>query len=279
MSVPNVKLSTGALMPQLGFGTFLISPMDAREAVRSALEVGYRHIDTAQMYHNEAPVGQALADSQIPRDQIFLTTKLNNGNHLPEDARRSFETSLRDLQTDYVDLFLIHWPMPGAYGGNFLQTWEVLQEFKEDGRAKAVGVSNFQVEHLQALLDAGLPVPAVNQIEAHPWLPNNQVRDFNAAHGIVTQAWSPLGRGHLLADPVVQRTAQRLGRTGAQVLLRWAIERGDVVFPKTLSRARMSENFDLFTFQLDAEARAALDGLDRGEDGRQGSHPNEMNRI
>lgn len=279
MTIPNVTLSNGATMPQLGFGTFLVAPIDARQAVSAALEAGYRHIDTAQMYHNELPVGQALAESGIPREEIFLTTKLDNGNHRPDDARRSFEASLQALQTDYVDLFLIHWPMPGAYGGDFPATWEVLQEFQADGRARNVGVSNFQIHHLEKLAEVGLPTPAVNQIEAHPWFANNELREYNAAHGIITQAWSPLGRGQLLADPAIVAVADRLGRTPAQVVLRWAIERGDVVFPKTLSPQRMKENFAIFDFSLDAEATAAIDSLDRGEEGRRGSHPDRMNRM
>lgn len=279
MTIPNVTLSNGEQMPQLGFGTFLVAPIDARKAVSDALAAGYRHIDTAQMYHNEIPVGQALIESGIPRHEIYLTTKLDNGNHRPDDARRTFEASLRDLQTDYVDLFLIHWPMPDAYDGDFATTWKVLQEFKADGRARNVGVSNFQIHHLQTLEEAGLPTPAVNQIEAHPWFANNAVREYNREHGIVTQAWSPLGRGQLLDDPEIVAIAERFGKTSAQVVLRWAIERGDVVFPKTLSPQRMAENFDIFDFELDQAATSALNALDRGEEGRRGSHPDKMNRM
>ncbi len=278
-AVPRVPLRDGGSIPQFGFGTYKVDPADATAAVKIALEVGIRHIDTAQMYHNEAEVGRGIAESGVPRKDIFLTTKLNNGNHVPDDARRSFDQSLRDLGTDYVDLFLIHWPLPTRYGGDFPATGRVLTEFLDDGRARHIGVSNFQVAHLLRLIDEVGVVPEVNQIEAHPYLANNQVRAFGATHGIVTEAWSPLARGAVLDDPVVLKVAKEAGRTPAQVVLRWAIERGDVVFPKSVHPERIRENFDVFDFQLTPEWTAALNGLDRGEDGRQGSHPDTMDII
>lgn len=272
-------MSNGKTIPQLGFGTYKISPDQCSSAVISALELGIRHLDTAQMYHNEAEVGQAIRSSSIPRQEIFLTTKLNNCNHLPDDARRSFDQSLKDLQTDYVDLFLIHWPLPTRYDGNFVQTWQVMLEFAKEGRAKTVGVSNFQIHHLQRLIAETGVTPAVNQIEAHPHLPNNELRRFHQQHQVITQAWSPLGRGKILQDPQLLAQSKRLGRTPAQVALRWAIERGDVVFPKSVHVQRIKENLQLFDFQLDAEATQVLNSLDRGEAGRTGSHPDKMDLI
>lgn len=266
-----------ARIPQLGFGTYKIAPENAQEIVENALGVGYRHIDTAQMYGNEAEVGAALQASGIPRSQIFLTTKLNNPYHEPDIARRTFTESLQRLQTDYVDLFLIHWPMPAAYGGDYPGLWRVLQEFVAEGRARHVGVSNFEVSHLQRLLTETGIFPQVNQVEAHPWFANNAVRDFTKAHGGVIEAWSPLARGRFFDTPALLETAKRLGRTPAQVVLRWAIERGDVVIPKSNHVERMQENFAVLEFELDAPARATLDSLNRGESGRTGSHPDSVN--
>ncbi|WP_279107335.1 aldo/keto reductase [Mobiluncus curtisii] len=266
-----------ARIPQLGFGTYKIAPENAQEIVENALGIGYRHIDTAQMYGNEAEVGAALQASGIPRSQIFLTTKLNNPYHEPDIARRTFTESLQRLQTDYVDLFLIHWPMPAAYGGDYPGLWRVLQEFVAEGRARHVGVSNFEVSHLQRLLTETGIFPQVNQVEAHPWFANNAVRDFTKAHGGVIEAWSPLARGRFFDTPALLETAKRLGRTPAQVVLRWAIERGDVVIPKSNHVERMQENFAVLEFELDAPARATLDSLNRGESGRTGSHPDSVN--
>ncbi|EFU82429.1 MULTISPECIES: aldo/keto reductase [Mobiluncus] len=266
-----------ARIPQLGFGTYKIAPENAQEIVENALEVGYRHIDTAQMYGNESEVGAALQASGIPRSQVFLTTKLNNPNHEPDIARRAFTESLQRLQTDYVDLFLIHWPMPEAYGGDYPGLWRVLQEFVAEGRARHVGVSNFEVSHLQRLLNETGIFPQVNQVEAHPWFANNAVRDFTKANGGVIEAWSPLARGRFFDTPALLETAKRLGRTPAQVVLRWAIERGDVVIPKSNHAERMRENFAVLEFELDAPARATLDSLNRGESGRTGSHPDRVN--
>lgn len=279
MVIPTVSLNTGAAIPQFGYGTYKIPPAETAEAVTRALEAGYRHIDTAQMYGNEAEVGEALAASGLERDDVFVTTKLNNTNHLAEDARRSIDQSLTDLQLDYVDLFLIHWPLPTLYGGDFVSTWKVMEEFYAAGRAKAIGLSNFQPHHLEAVLAAGGVVPAVNQVEVHPYFPNDEVRAANAAAGIVTEAWSPLGRGGVVDDPVLRQIGDRLGATPAQVALAWHLERGDVVFPKSVTPSRIAENLDAVHVSLSPEDIVSIASLDRGEEGRSGSHPDTMNRL
>lgn len=274
-----LTLNTGHPMPQLGYGTYKIAPEDTVRAVRLALDAGYRHIDTAQMYGNEAEVGEAIATSGIPRDEIFLTTKLNNTNHRAEDARSSFAQSLEDLRTDYVDLFLIHWPLPTLYGGDFLSTWKVLEEFFADGRARAIGVSNFLPEHLDVLLEGSETVPAVNQIEIHPYFTNDASRQANADAGIITQAWSPLGRGAVLDDPAIVEIAERRGITPAQAVLAWHVGLGDVVIPKSVTKERIVSNMDIFDVALSDQDYEIITALDRGEDGRQGSDPRTMDRL
>lgn len=274
-----LTLNTGHPMPQLGYGTYKIAPEDTVRAVRLALDAGYRHIDTAQMYGNEAEVGEAIETSGIPRDEIFLTTKLNNTNHRAEDARSSFAQSLEDLRTDYVDLFLIHWPLPTLYGGDFLSTWKVLEEFFADGRARAIGVSNFLPEHLDVLLEGSETVPAVNQIEIHPYFTNDASRRANADAGIITQAWSPLGRGAVLDDPAIVEIAERRGITPAQAVLAWHVGRGDVVIPKSVTKERIVSNMDIFDVALSDQDYEIITALDRGEDGRQGSDPRTMDRL
>ncbi len=277
--IPSIDLNDGTSIPQLGFGVFQIPPDETQRAVARALQVGYRHIDTAEMYGNERGVGAAIAASGLPRDEVFVTSKLNNGFHRPDDARRAFERTLADLGVAYVDLFLIHWPLPGAYGGDFVSTWRTLEEFARDGRARAIGVSNFQVAHLERLAAETDTVPAVNQIEAHPFFTNDVVRAYDRDHGIVTEAWSPIAQGGVLEDPTVRRVAHDAGRTPAQVVLRWHIQRGDVVFPKTVTPSRMEENFALFDFELGADDMDALTALDRGEPGRTGPNPDAFDYI
>jgi 2,5-diketo-D-gluconate reductase A len=271
--VPTITLNDGKAIPQLGFGVFQIKPAETAEAVGVALDVGYRHIDTAEMYQNEEGVGEGIRASGLDRSEVFVTSKLNNGFHRPEDARSAFEGTLKALGTDYVDLFLIHWPLPTLYDGDFVATWKVLEEFCRDGRARSIGVSNFQVAHLQRLAAECDTVPAVNQIEAHPYFTNDEVRDYGRSHGIATEAWSPIAQGGVLGDAVIGQVAERVGRTPAQVVLRWHLERGDIVFPKSTTPSRIKENFELFDFVLESADVDAITALDRGEDGRTGPNP------
>ena len=212
-AVPTITLNDGKSIPQLGFGVFQIEPADTARAVGVALDVGYRHIDTAEMYQNEKQVGQGVRASGLDRSEVFVTSKLNNGFHRPDDARSAFAGTLAALDMDYVDLFLIHWPLPTLYGGDFVATWKVLEEFRSDGRARSIGVSNFQTAHLQRLAAESDTVPAVNQIEAHPYFTNDEVRDYGRSHGIATEAWSPIAQGAVLDDPVIGQVAARVGRT------------------------------------------------------------------
>ena len=275
-TVPALTLNTGTTIPQLGFGTYQIEPQETAEAVTAALEIGYRHIDTAEMYQNEAEVGAAV---ESVRSEVFLTSKLDNGFHRPDDARRAFDETLRKLRTDSIDLFLIHWPLPTLYDGDYVSTWRTLIEFVEDGRAKAIGVSNFQVPHLERLAAETDVVPAVNQIEAHPYVLNDEVRAYGQAHGILTEAWSPIAQGQVLDDPVVVEVAEAVGRTPAQAVLRWHVQRGDIVFPKSTTPSRMRENFELFDFELTDEQVQALASLDRGEAGRTGPDPDTFDHV
>mgnify|MGYP002142382747 FL=1 len=277
--VPAIDLNDGTTIPQLGFGVFQIPPAQTAEAVRAALDVGYRHIDTAQMYGNEAGVGQGIRDSGLPRDQVYVTSKLHNGDHRPDDARRAFDGTLTELGSDYVDLFLIHWPLPTRYDGDFPATWKVLEEFVADGRARSIGVSNFTAAQLDRLASHSSTVPAVNQIEVHPYYTNDDVRAYGQAHGIATEAWSPIAQGRVLDDPAITAIAAALDRSAAQVVLRWHIQRGDIVFPKSSSPQRMRENFALFDFELDADQMAAISGLDRGVAGRIGPDPETFDWI
>jgi 2,5-diketo-D-gluconate reductase A len=272
-SVPVLELNDGHTIPQLGFGVFKIPPAETERAVAVALEVGYRHIDTAEMYGNEEGVGQAVRRSGLDRGDVFVTSKLNNGFHRPDDARFAFDGTLKTLGFDYVDLFLIHWPLPTLYDGDFVSTWRTLEEFHADGRARSIGVSNFQVHHLERLAAETETVPAVNQVEAHPYLTNEQVRAYDREHAIATEPWSPIAKGRLLNDPTITAVADRVGRTPAQVTLRWHIQRGDIVFPKSTTPSRIRENFEIFDFELSEDDMAAISALDRGEEGRTGPHP------
>ncbi len=277
--LPNLSLNDGNTIPQLGFGVFQVPPQDTARITSEALEAGYRHIDTAQMYGNESGVGEAIRSSGIAREELFVTSKLNNGFHEPAKARAAFERSLEDLGLDHLDLFLIHWPLPTLYGGDFVSTWETLIDFHKDGRARSVGVSNFEPAHLDRLASETGLVPAVNQIEVHPYFGNESVRAANRAAGILTQAWSPIAQGAVLGDETITRIAGEVGRTPAQVTLRWHVQRGDVVFPKASSPARMAENLALFDFELDDAAMQAITALDRGEDGRRGPHPDRFDMV
>jgi 2,5-diketo-D-gluconate reductase A len=264
-AIPDVILNNGQRIPQLGFGVFLIPPPETEAAVTHALQAGYRHIDTAELYGNEAQVGQAISKSGLSRGEVFVTTKLGNGAHRPDDARRAFDGSLKALGTDYVDLFLIHWPLPTRYGGDFVSTWRTLEEFYADGRARSIGVSNFQPHHLRRIHTEGEITPAVDQIEANPYLTQDEVRQFCADHQIAVEAWSPLGRGSVLGDPTIDDIARRYGKTPAQVVLRWHIERGNIIFPKSVSAARIRENADIFDFELAPDDVEAISALNRNQ--------------
>jgi 2,5-diketo-D-gluconate reductase A len=273
-TVPRIPLNDGTAIPQLGFGVFLVPPDETQRTVEQALEVGYRHLDTAQMYGNEREVGDAIAAAGIPRDELYVTTKLNNGNHLRDDARRSFQESLDKLGLERVDLFLIHWPLPTRYDGDFVSTWRTMVELREGGGTTSVGVSNFEPDHLDRIVDEVGVVPAVNQIEVNPYFTNEAARAADARHGIATEAWSPIARGGIAGDETIAGVAERVGRTPAQVVLRWHLQRGDIVFPKSTHRERIEENFALFDFELTDDDQAAIAGLDRGESGRTGPNPN-----
>ena len=277
--IPTLTLPTGSPIPVLGFGTYKVAPEDAYDAVRRALDVGYRHIDTAQMYGNEAEVGAALDASGIARDQIFLTTKVNNSNHEPERAAASITRSLEELRTDYVDLLLVHWPLPTLYGGDVTLPWPALEDAFNAGGARAIGLSNYEREHVDAVRAIATVTPHVLQVEAHPFLPNADLRAYAHGLGMVFEAWSPLARGRATTDPTLIDIGAQLGVSAAQVALRWAIDRGHVVFPKTLSRQRMATNIDAFSFTLSTDQQARIDALDQGEAGRTGSHPATMNRL
>ena len=275
-TVPTIALNDGNAIPQLGFGVFQIPPKDTAWAVSVALEAGYRHIDTAEMYGNEQGVGEAVRASGLDRADVYITSKLNNGFHMPDEARRAFGQTLSELGTEYVDLFLIHWPLPMLYDGDYVSTWKTLEEFRQDGRARSIGVSNFQVDHLERLAAECDVVPAVNQIELQPYFHNTEVDAYGRAHGIATEAWAPIAKGKVLDDPTLTEIAGRLGKSPAQVVLRWHIQRGNIVFPKSVTPARIKENFELFDFEIGPDDIAKIDALDRGEEGRDGLHPDTM---
>lgn len=278
-AVPNITLNDGNTIPQLGFGVFQIEPKDTVGAVAEALSIGYRHIDTAEMYGNEKEVGEAVRQSGLDRGDVYVTSKLSNAFHEPDEARRAFDDTLSQLGFDYVDLFLIHWPLPTRYGGDYVSTWKALEEFKHDGRARSVGVSNFQVDHLERLAAETGTVPAVNQIEVHPYFTNGTVRAYGREHGIATEAWSPIAQGGVLEDPAITGIADKTGKSPAQVVLRWHVQRGDIVFPKSVTPSRMRENFDLFDFELSPSDMEAISALDKGEKGRTGPHPDKFDMV
>ena len=274
-TIPATTLNDGTSIPQLGFGTYQIAPADAKAATLAALEAGYRHIDTAEMYGNEKEVGEAIAESGLARADIYVTSKLNNGFHARADALDAFDRTLDALGFEKLDLFLIHWPLPAV--GDYVETWKAMETMQSSGRVTSIGVSNFHEAHLQRLLEETDTVPAVNQIEVNPYLTQQPLRAFNTAHGIATEAWSPLAQGNVLADPVISAIAKRVGQTTAQVTLRWHIQRGDIVFPKSVTRARVDENIDLFGFELTDADVSDITALNRDE--RTGPNPDEFNYI
>jgi 2,5-diketo-D-gluconate reductase A len=266
-AVPDIMLNNGNTIPQFGLGVFLVEPKDTVENVTTALAAGYRHIDTAEGYGNEREVGQAVAKSGLDRGDVYITSKLDNDSHLPDDARRAFDATLEAIGSEYIDLFLIHWPVPTRYDGDYVSTWRTLEEFYRDGRARSIGVSNFQPHHLRRLhTECEIP-PAVNQIEVHPYFTQDDVRAFCGEHQIAVEAWAPLARGTVGDDPTIASIARRVGKTAAQVVLRWHIERGDIVFPKSVTPARIRENIDIFDFELSGEDVEAISALNRNERG------------
>jgi 2,5-diketo-D-gluconate reductase A len=274
-SVPNVKLNNGLEIPQLGFGVFQIPAAETRAATLEALRVGYRHIDTAEMYRNEREVAEGIRDSGLDRADVFVTSKLDNGFHAHDRALAALKRSLEVMEFDYLDLFLIHWPLPGV--GDFAETWETLEEIYASGRVRAIGVSNFQTHHIDRLARECKVVPAINQIEIHPYFNQDDLREYDRAHGIATEAWSPIAQGDVLGDPTIVGIARRIGRTPAQVTLRWHIQRGHVVIPKSVTPARIAENFALFDFELTTADMSAITGLHRN--GRRGPNPDEFDWI
>ena len=274
-NVPRLTLNSGTTIPQLGFGVFKVDPDDTERIVSDALEVGYRHIDTAAVYGNEVGVGRAIAASGIRRDELFITTKLWNGDQGRESVYRAIDTSLTKLGLDAVDLYLIHWPMPDR--DLYLESWRAFETIKADGRATAIGVSNFQVPHLEKIIAGSGTIPAVNQIELHPAFQQRDIRAFAAEKGILIEAWGPLGQGkyELLGLPEITRIAEVHGKSAAQVVIRWHLQTGTIVFPKSNGRQRMAENFDVFDFELGDTEMAAIDGLDAGK--RVGGHPDQVN--
>jgi 2,5-diketo-D-gluconate reductase A len=276
-AVPDIMLSNGQKIPQLGFGVFQVRPADTVQAVTTALQAGYRHIDTAQMYGNEKEVGEAIARSGIARDEVFVTSKLSNSSHRPDDARKAFDGSLDALGFDYIDLFLIHWPLPTRYDGDYVSTWQAMEEFYRDGRARSIGVSNFQPHHLRRLHSECEIPPAVDQIEVHPYFTQEDLRAFCAEHQITVEAWSPIAQGEVLDDPEIVSIARSAGKSPAQVVLRWHIERGDVIFPKSVTPARIKENIDIFDFKLSGQDLEVITALDR--DLRTGPDPDTFDMI
>jgi 2,5-diketo-D-gluconate reductase A len=273
--VPGIELNNGTTIPQLGFGVFQIDPSDTAEAVTTALEAGYRHIDTAQMYGNEAEVGEAIAKSDIPRDQLWITTKCNNSNHGYDDAQTALDESLQKMGLDHVDLYLIHWPLPGK--DLYVETWKGFEKAQSDGKARTIGVSNFQPHHLDRLLEETDTVPAVNQIELHPHMQQAGLRSYHERHGIRTEAWSPIGQGRGLLDaPELSEIAQAHGKSPAQVVLRWHLQIGNIVFPKSSTAERIRENYAIFDFELTDDQVETINGMERAE--RLGPDPDQFDR-
>jgi 2,5-diketo-D-gluconate reductase A len=261
--VPNIRLNNGVQIPQFGFGVFQIEPSRTAEAVRMAFDAGYRHIDTAQGYGNEEGVGQAVRESGLPREEVFVTTKLINNRHGHDEAIAALDESLQKLGLDYVDLYLIHWPRPHA--DRYVETWRAFEKILSDGKTRSIGVSNFQVPHLERLAAETGTVPAVNQIELHPLLQQSQLRDYHREHGIATEAWSPIGKGgDLLREERLVSLGDKYGKSPAQIVLRWQIQLDNIVFPKSVTPSRIRENIDVFDFELSDDDMATIGELDSG---------------
>jgi len=273
VSVPTVTLNNGVEMPQLGFGVWQITPDErATQAVLTAFDAGYRAVDTARIYTNEGGVGAALEASDLARSDVFVTTKLWNNEQGYDSVLRAFDNSLAKLGTDYIDMYLVHWPVP--FHNRYVETWRAFEKLYADGRVRAIGVSNFEPDHLRTLLDSANVVPALNQIEFHPYLQQHELFALHRELGIATESWSPLGQGTVLGDPVIGAIADRLGRTPAQVILRWQLQLGNIVVPKSATESRIRENIALFDFELSEDDMAAFAAIHRGE--RVGQHPNDF---
>nr|WP_100366041.1 aldo/keto reductase [Diaminobutyricimonas aerilata] len=269
--IPRIQLNDGRSIPQLGLGVYKVADAAAGELVQSAIEAGYRHIDTATLYRNERGVGAGMRASGVPREELFVTTKVWNDDQGRDRTLRAFDESIGLLGLDYIDLYLIHWPAPTQ--DRYVETWHALEELKASGRVRSIGVSNFEPHHLERLAAESETVPVVNQVELHPWLSQRAVREYGAEHGIVTEAWSPLARGRVLDDAVLAALAERYERTPAQVVLRWHLQLGNVVIPKSSSIERVRENADVFGFELDDDAMQRIAGLESGD--RTGLHPDQ----
>jgi len=269
---PLITLSDGNRIPQLGLGVYKVEDATAARIVEGAIDAGYRHVDTAKLYYNEAGVGAGVRASGIPRDEVFVTTKVWNDDHGYDQTLRAFDASLALLGMDYVDLYLIHWPAPKQ--DRYVDTWRALEAIKRDGRARSIGVSNFNRPHLEKLLASADETPVINQVEIQPWLQQRDLRDFDAAHGVVTEAWSPLARGRVLGEPTLEAIGEKHGKSSAQVVLRWHIQQGLVVIPKSNSIERVRENSEVFDFELDDSDLAAVAALESGQ--RTGSNPDDV---
>jgi 2,5-diketo-D-gluconate reductase A len=261
-SSPSVPLNDGKSIPALGFGVFKVAPSDTEQAVHTALQAGYRHIDTAAVYGNERETGRAVAESGVPRDELYLVTKLWNSEQGYDSTLAAFDASMERLGIDYLDLYLVHWPMPKR--NKFVDTFKAFAHLRDQGRIGSIGVSNFEPEHITALVDATGIVPAVNQVELHPRLPQTELRELHARLGIATEAWGPLGQGSLLSDPAVTAVAEALDRTPAQVLIRWHLQLGNIVIPKSVNPERIASNFGVFDFELSENDIASISSLDDG---------------
>ena len=261
-AVPSIVLNDGSVIPRLGFGVFQVPPGDAAAAVTSALEVGYRSIDTAAVYANEAGVGDAVRKSGLDRDEVYLTSKLWNSEQGYDSTLRAFDATMAELDMDYLDLYLIHWPVPAA--DRYVDTFRAMQEIKSQGRVGSIGVSNFTREHLERLIGETGEIPVLNQVELHPSLAQPELRAFHAEHGIATEAWAPLGQGSELKDPTIGSIAAEVGRSPAQVIIRWHLQLGNVVIPKSVTPSRIEENFDVFSFELSFEQMQLIAALDTG---------------
>ncbi|WP_067886515.1 aldo/keto reductase [Nocardia vaccinii] len=271
-AVPSIVLNDGSVIPRLGFGVFQVPPEEAASAVTTALEAGYRSIDTAAVYANEAGVGEAVRKSGLDRDEVYVTSKLWNSEQGYDSTLRAFDTTMAELDMDYLDLYLIHWPVPAA--DRYVDAFRAMQEIKSQGRVGSIGVSNFTREHLERLIGETGEIPVLNQVELHPSLAQPELRAFHAEHGISTEAWAPLGQGSELKDPTIASIAAEVGRTPAQVIIRWHLQLGNVVIPKSVTPSRIAENFDVFSFELSFEQMQLISALDTGS--RLGPDPDDF---